>query len=66
MKYTLNPNLAGKWEGGGQIDPPPCGFLKNVSSIERVESCFFVTFNIVLKHIFPENLIEFPQIFQKT
>ena len=52
--------------GGGQIDPPPCGFLKNVSSIERVESCFFVTFNIVLKHIFPENLIEFPQIFQKT
>ena len=49
---------------GGQIDPP-CGFLKNVSSIERVEPWFFVTFNIILKHIFPENFIEFPQVVQK-
>ena len=47
------------------IDPPPCGFLKNVSSIERVEPWFFVTFNIILKHIFPENFIEFPQVAQK-
>ena len=45
--------------------PPACGFSKNVSSIERVEPWFFVTFNIVLKHIFPENFIEFPQLVQK-
>ena len=49
---------------GGQIDPP-CGFLKNVFSIESVEPWFFVTFNIILKHISPENFIEFPQIIQK-
>ena len=38
---------------------------ENVSSIERVEPWFFVTFNIILKHIFPENFIEFPQVVQK-
>ena len=48
-----------------QIDAPSCGFFKNVSSIERVEPWFFVTFNIILKYIFPENLIEFPQVVQK-
>ena len=26
---------------------------------------FFVTFKIILKHIFPENFIEFPQVVQK-
>ena len=41
---------------------PGCIFLKNVSSIDRVEPWFFVTFNIILKHIFPENFIEFPQV----
>ena len=47
--------------------PPPGGFLKNVSSVERVASIegFFVTFNTILKHIFPENFIEFPQFVQK-
>ena len=45
--------------------PPPCGFLKNVSSKERVEPWFFVTFNIILKHIFSGNFIEFPQFIQK-
>ena len=48
-----------------QIDAPSCGFFKNVSSIERVEPWFFVTFNIILKDIFPENFIEFPQVVQK-
>ena len=43
----------------------PCGFFKNISSVERVESSFFVTFNIILKHIFPENLIEFPEDIKK-
>ena len=26
---------------------------------------FFVTFNIILRHIFPENVIEFPRVVQK-
>ena len=47
--------------GGGQFDPP-CGFSKNVSSKERVKPWFFVTFNIISKHIFLENFIEFPQV----
>ena len=57
ISFYFNSNLPGDW--------PPCGFLKNVSSIERVEPWFFVTFNIILKHIFPENFIEFPQVVQK-
>ena len=42
-------------------DPLLCGFSKNVTSKEKVKLWFFVTFNIVLRHIFPENFIEFPQ-----
>ena len=45
---------------------PGDAFLKNVFSIERVEPWFFVTFNIILKHIFSENFIEFPQVVQKV
>ena len=51
--------------GGGQFDPLPCGFSKSVSFKERVKPWFFVTFNIILRHIFPENFIEFPQVVQK-
>ena len=40
-------------------------FSKNISSKERVKPCFFVTFNIISKHIFPENFMEFPQVVQK-
>ena len=57
---VLNPKTA-----GGSIWPPPCGFSKNVSSKERVKRWFFVAFDIVLKYIFPENFIEFPQVVQK-
>ena len=49
----------GRGEGEGrvcQIDPR-CGFSKNVSSRERLKPWFFVTFNIVSKHIFLENFI---------
>ena len=53
---VLNPKTA-----GGSIWPPPCGFSKNVSSEKRVKRWFFVAFNIILKYIFPENFIEFPQ-----
>ena len=35
------------------------------SSKESVKLWFFVTFNIILKHILPENFIEFPQVVQK-
>ena len=48
---------------GGQSDPPPphpCGFSKSVSSKDGVEP-----FNIILNHIFPENVIEIPQVVQK-
>ena len=42
--HNINPKTA----GGGSVlaPPPPCGFSKNVSSRERVEPSFLVTFNI--------------------
>ena len=48
----------------GQFDTP-CGFSKNVLSKGGVKPCFFVTFNIIISHIFPENFIEIPQVVQK-
>ena len=64
LRYLgFNPHMP--WGKGDQIDPRSCVFLKNVSSIEKVEPWFFVTFNIILKHMFPENFIEFPQVVQK-
>ena len=50
---------------GGQFDPTPVIFSKNVSSKERVKPWLFATFNIILGHIFPKNLIEFPQVVQR-
>ena len=50
--------------GGGQFDPP-CGFTKIVSSKERVEPWFFVTFSISIRHIFPDIFIEIHQVVQK-
>ena len=49
---------------GGQFDPP-CGFAKNVSSKEQVKPWFFVTFNIIISYIFPENFIEITLVVQK-
>ena len=49
---------------GGQYDLS-CGFFKNVSAKEIVNSWFFVTLNIIISHIFPENFIEIPQVVQK-
>ena len=43
----------------------PCGFSKNVFSKERVKPWFFANFKIILRHIFPENFIEFPPVVQK-
>ena len=64
---TFNGKTTEEWRGrggGGQFDPP-CSFSKNVSSKERVKTCYFRTFNIIISHIFPENVIESPQIVQK-
>ena len=61
IAHYLNP----KMPGGGQGDPLPCGFSKNVSSKESVKPWFFATFNIILKNIFAEKFIEFPQVVQK-
>ena len=61
MVRAFNPKTAGG--KGDQIDPS--GFSKNVSSKERVKPCFFITFNIILRQIFPGNFIEFPQAVQK-
>ena len=36
------------------------------NSLERVKPCFFVTFNIVKSHIFPENFIEILPVAQKV
>ena len=54
----------GRRMGESQFDHP-CGFSKIVSSRERMKPWFFVTFNVILKHIFPENFTEFPQHAQK-
>ena len=62
-EFFFNPHMPGGERGVKLV--PPCGYLKNVSFIERVEPWFFATFNIILKHIFPENFIEFPQVVQK-
>ena len=50
---------------GGEVNLTPCGFSKIASSKERVKPWFFVTFNVILKHTFPENFTEFPQVAQK-
>ena len=42
-----------------------CDFSKNVFSIERAKPLFFLTFNIALTHIFPENFIETAEVVQK-
>ena len=49
-------------EEGSILPPPPCGFLKNVSSKERVKPWSFFTFNIIIRHIYPENFIEISQV----
>ena len=48
---------------GSDLPPSPFwGFSKNVSSTERIKPLFFVTFNIIIRHIFPEIFIEIAQV----
>ena len=51
--------------GRGKFDPPS-GFSKNLLSKVIVKPFFFVTFDIIVSHIFLENFIEIPQFVQKT
>ena len=62
---SIRPKTAEGKGGGESIWPLPCGFSKNVSSKERAKPWFFVTFTIILRHTFPENFMEFPQVVQK-
>ena len=55
-----------RWGGGERQEPPPCGFSKNVFSEETMKPCFFVTFNIIIPHIFLVNFIEVPHVAQKV
>ena len=64
LKWYIIHCLTLNWLGG-QIDTTSCGFSKHASSKERVTPWFFVTFNIILSHIFPENFNEIPQVAQK-
>ena len=53
----LNPKVTRKGWGWGQFDPSS-GFSETVISREWVRPYFFVTFNIIIRHIFPENFIQ--------
>ena len=57
---------------GGSVWHSPPGFSENVFFRERMRPCFFVffvfnfNFNIIISHIFPENvIIKIPQVVQK-
>ena len=43
-----------------------CGFSKNVSSKKSLKPWFFVTFKIIIKHIFSENFNKFSHVVQKV
>ena len=71
FKFSLTKIFSKPWRNysclnlkrlGGQFDPAP---LPCVSSKERVKSWFFMTFDIIISHIFPESFIETPQVVQK-
>ena len=53
-----------KQQGGGNLTPPVV-FPKMYPSKERLNPWFFMTINIIISHIFPENFIEIPQVVQK-
>ena len=60
-------HVIANWDINPKTAPPPLVVFRNVyvSSIERVKPWFFVTFIIILRHIFPKNFIEFAQVVQK-
>ena len=46
----------------GSIDLPPIVIFRKLYFLERGKALFFVTFNIVKRHILPENFIEIPEV----
>ena len=63
----LNPKTA--WEGGsgeGGVNlTHPCGFSKKCIFHREGETLVFCEIYIILRYIFSENFIEFPQVVQK-
>ena len=53
--------------GWGQTDLTlsTCGFSRKVSSEGRLKPWFFMTFVIIISHIFPENVIKIPEVVEK-
>ena len=51
-------------KAGGLIWTPVCFFPK-LYLLKRGETLVFVTFNIIISHIFPENFIKILQVAQK-
>ena len=49
----FNPKKTGEKWGGG---------VKNVFFREMVKPFFFVTFNVIMSHIFSESFIEIPEL----
>ena len=65
---TFDGKTTEEWGGGGVEGVNlilPGVFQKMYLLKERVKTCYFRTFNIIISHIFPENVIESPQIVQK-
>ena len=68
----INGNKYLTLKGGSQFDLSPVAFRKihppereRERERERVKPWFCVTFNIIISHIFSENLIEIPEVVQK-
>ena len=61
LTTNINPKTAVGGRGKGGNLTPPRDFSKNISSKESMKPWFYVTFNIVINHIFLKNFIEILQ-----
>ena len=66
VTYTLLTlkRLGSEQGEGGQLDTP-LWFFKNCIFLTEGETLVFYDFYIIIRHIFPENFIEIPQVVQK-
>ena len=68
-QYSVNKNIKfnpKKTVGGrGEVILTPLRFLENIIFIEIVKPWFFVILNIIITHIFPENVTEILQVVGK-
>ena len=65
QNYLLSQPMYSFFQKIGNIDIISAWKSKSSSDEMRVEPWFFVAFSIILKHLFPENFIKFPQVVQK-